>query len=271
MNTTIDYNVYHSGGNIGNGYATLAAWQLADVTKNVNSVSGNPQFSSISDFHVLGGLANDAGDNTVGITIDIDGQPRPQAPSTVVDIGADEYTPVASDIAIVSGNFSKNGKCLRTNDTIVLEIQNTIGAIKNFGTTPLTASWSVTGPVNSNGTITVNTGTLAPQATMALTGTPVDLSVPGVYTLNAYINPNADNLATINDTLISSGTITVYPVWEVNPVGPVIINNMTDTVALEAKSPFFGGSDFLITEVCHYKYTVGAPTNGWPAYLLADD
>ena len=105
---------------------------------------------------------------------------------------------------------------------------------------------------------------------MSLVGTPVDLSVPGVYTLDAYINPSSDNLTAINDTLISSSTITVYPVWEVNPTNTVVISNTTDTVELEAKSPFFGGSDFLITEICQFKST-GAPVGGWPSYLSADD
>ncbi len=271
---TVDYNLYNtSGTNIaynGAAYSNLAAWQLADLTKNVNSVETTPGFVSSTDLHVLGVGPNNIGDNSVGITTDFDGQARPAVPLGTVDIGADEYTPVTEDIALISGDFSKNGKCLRTNDTIVLEIQNVIGAIKNFGTTSLTATWNVTGPVNSSGTITVNTGTLAPQATMSLVGTPVDLSVPGVYTLDAYINPSSDNLTAINDTLISSSTITVYPVWEVNPTNTVVISNTTDTVELEAKSPFFGGSDFLITEICQFKST-GAPVGGWPSYLSADD
>ena len=40
---------------------------------------------------VFGPLANDAGDNSVNITVDIDGDSRPMSGSTTVDIGADEY------------------------------------------------------------------------------------------------------------------------------------------------------------------------------------
>src|SRR5690606_18182318 len=159
---TLDNNLYFTNGTDiasydGTAYTTLAAWQAADLTKNVNSVSGDPQLVSANDLHALGGLANDAGDNTVGILTDIDGDPRPASGSTIVDIGADEYTPVAHDIAIINGEFSKKSKCLSTTDSIVLDIQNVIGVAKNFATTALTAYWDVTGPINSNGTITVST------------------------------------------------------------------------------------------------------------------
>ncbi len=274
-NTTIDYNLYYSGGNIANGVATLAAWQAADLSKNVNSVSGNPQLVGINNFHVLGGLANDAGDNTVGISRDVDGDIRPASGSTTVDIGADEYTPVTHDIALINGEFSKKSKCLNTTDTIVLDIQNVIGVTKNFGTSSLTATWDVTGPINSNGTITVNSGTLAPLDTLRLIGTPVDLSTPGVYTLNAYISPSTENLMGVNDTL-ESVSFTVYDDWDVQPDSVIVISNMIDTVVLEAKSPYLSGGTFFISEVCHYKTTNGAPVGGWGTsgpfpWLVADD
>lgn len=274
---TLDNNLYFTNGaNIssigGSTYATLALWQTADLTKNVSSVSGDPQLVSSNDFHALGGLANDAGDNTVGILVDIDGDVRPASGSTVVDMGADEYTPVLHDIALINGEFSKNKACLSTMDTIVLDIQNVIGVAKNFGTSSLTATWNVTGPINSNGTITVNTGTLAPLDTLRLIGTPVDLSVPGVYTLNAYISPSGENLASINDTLMSSVSFTVYDDWDVQPDSVIIISNTTDTVILEASSPYLNGGTFFITEQCQFRTaSQGTPVGGWPSYLTAND
>ena len=94
---SFDYNVYYSGGTnlaymtFSNQYADLAAWQTADATNNVNSVEGDPVFGIGNDLHVSGSVANDVGDNSVGITTDIDGDTRPLAPSTIVDIGADEF------------------------------------------------------------------------------------------------------------------------------------------------------------------------------------
>ncbi len=278
----VDYNVYHKKGGttlLKDGtptYATLALWQAAALTLNVNSLEGDPIFVSGTNLHVLGSLPNNVGDNTVGVLVDFDNQTRPGGTSTTVDIGADEYTPVANDLALIKGEFIKNSPCLNTNDTIALTVQNVIGAPINFATTPLTASYTVTGPINSTGTITVNTGTLSSSATNVMLGFPVNMSVPGVYTLSAYINPNSVNLNGINDTLKVAATITVYPVWEVKPSSTVTITNTTDTVALEVKSPFFGGNKFFISEVCHFKTTTGAPTGGWGVagsypWLLADD
>ncbi len=98
----IDYNLYQAGRGVAvdgsASYANLAAWQTAKPTLNQNSVEGNPLFvSAISpaDLHVTGALANDTGDNSVGINVDIDDDPRPLPPSTRMDIGADEYHPAS--------------------------------------------------------------------------------------------------------------------------------------------------------------------------------
>ncbi len=102
-NTTslvMDYNIFHTNGT-GNlvkfgtpTYADLVAFQAAQTALNVNSLEGDPTFFNNGvNLHVSGPLANDVGDNSVGITVDIDGDTRPEAPSTTVDIGADEFTP----------------------------------------------------------------------------------------------------------------------------------------------------------------------------------
>ncbi len=195
----------------------------------------------------------------------------------ITDWGSDAYInnfkvkyPVSQDVQLLSGRFERNGKCLTNNDTIVLEAKNLLGSAINFATDPLVANYSVTGPINTSGTITVNTGTLPSGDTISMMATNIDMSQPGVYTLDAYINPNSTNLDGLNDTLYSSVTYTVYDDWSVSPDTVVIITNTTDTVELEAKSPFLSGGDFFFSEVSHY-YGFGSNPGTKPPYLLADD
>ena len=76
-------------------YATLAPYQLAQPGYNASSLDGDPQFVSTTDLHVVGSFINNAGDNSVPLVVDIDGDSRPIAGSTTVDIGADEFDPPA--------------------------------------------------------------------------------------------------------------------------------------------------------------------------------
>ncbi|MDA8687431.1 right-handed parallel beta-helix repeat-containing protein, partial [Schleiferiaceae bacterium] len=108
-----DYNLYYSTGtSLGYSYVSspyavtyidsLGQLQSLDSTMHMNSVEGDPIFATATDLHVYGPLANDAGDNTVGVTVDIDGDSRPMSGSTTVDIGADEYDVIGDDAALTA-------------------------------------------------------------------------------------------------------------------------------------------------------------------------
>ena len=94
---TIDNNVYYSTVQpsfyySSADYNTFADYQAASIY-DANSLFGDPLFGGPNDLHVFGSIANDVGATIPFITDDIDGDARPMAPSTSVDIGADEYTP----------------------------------------------------------------------------------------------------------------------------------------------------------------------------------
>lgn len=246
--------------------ADLAAWQTASGL-DANSVSGDPVYAAPDDLHAYAAASDNTGTPLAAVTTDIDGDARS---ATTPDIGADEYTQLPGDLALVGAIFDRNSYCLTSNDTIILYVQNLISPV-DFGTTALTAEYSVTGPVNSSGTLVQNTGTLAPQDTLEMKAINIDLSIPGTYVLNAYLQPNAENVDTSNDTLVSV-TLVVDTLLQAFPSNPVIVSNLVDSVEIEAVSPYFEGGEFFITEICHYRgSSTGDPSGGWPTYLIADD
>ena len=93
----LDNNIYFSpGANVMNynniNYSSLATYQAASL-RDSNSYFSTPQYLAPDDLHVVGVVAYDNGDSTLGIMTDIDGDARPLAPSAGYDIGADEFIP----------------------------------------------------------------------------------------------------------------------------------------------------------------------------------
>jgi hypothetical protein len=248
---------------------TFADWQTASTkdmaTSSANPVLGNPLAGNITP---LSGNIDNMG-TPLGVLTDLNNITRSL---TTPDPGALEFTGIAADIAIISGGYLAPGQCLSTNDSVYMKFTNTIGGTINFATTPVTVYWSATGPVNSSGSIVVNTGTLAAAASITVGGVGVNMSKPGTYVLSGYVGANTINLYQGNDTLNNISSKIIYNPFYVQP-GTTYVGNTTTTVPITAKSTFFPGGAFYISEMCHNKVATGAPTVGWAAltWLMAGD
>lgn len=188
INDKLNYNLYNSGGTnlarvSGNDYINLPAFQLAFPTYNPSSVEGDPIFFSTTNLHLLGTLANDVGDNSVNIAIDIDGDSRPISPSTTVDIGADEYTPLSNDISAFAILEPINNVCGNSNTVVKVVIRN-LGA---NGASGFGVSANITGPVTTNLTVPYP-GTLNSLQQDTVTLSSFNSTAGGVYSITASVN-----------------------------------------------------------------------------------
>ena len=245
---TQDYNLYHA---TGSGFAyvyngsfsypdSLGALQALDTLNNMNSVEGDPIFAGANDLHVFGPLANDAGDNTVGITVDIDGDTRPMSGSTVVDIGADEYDVIGDDASLTMLVSPTSGVC--GDDSLMVSVE-----IGNFGQNTLTS-------------LTVGADVLG----QTLSATPTGLSIPfggkdtimlgyvsnyvgGPMSIVAYTQLTNDGRPN-NDTLSTS--VDIADAQQVSPVYPDFVCSGDDvdlsvTIPTMGKVMWASGSDTI--------------------------
>jgi hypothetical protein len=244
---------------------TLADWQVAS-SQDANSASTNPAFNSISNPTPLS-LAIDNIGAPVGVLQDILSNTRS---TTTPDIGAFEFNGIAGDMGIEGAEMLRSSVCYSSNDTLKVTVKNIFGTTVDFSIEPLSITWNVSGPVLSNGTILINTGTLIAGNSLTVFTNTVDRSTPGNYNYSVYISANAVNNITINDTLTGLTSI-VKPIMVVSPK-TATVTTPTQTVILNAKSALIQGSTPFFSEICHWRGATGAaPVSGWPAYLIADD
>jgi hypothetical protein len=211
-----DNNVYFSNGTY-MAYTTtaidsLGEWQLLDSTMNHNSVEGDPVFKAPGDLHVVGLAANDAGDNTLGITHDIDGDLRPSLISTTVDIGADEFDVVYKDAALTAIVSPGPSGCGGDSVEVIVEVTN-------LGVTPMTSTdISVNFAGQSlSGTYPVDTIQLGESDDISLGY--ISQRVGGFYTLDAEVTLSGDSRAG-ND--LKSVTIEILDAQQVIPTVPTV-------------------------------------------------
>lgn len=146
-------------------YADLGLWQGNVPAINSASVEARPFFVAADDLHLVGQNGNDAGDPGLGVTVDIDGDVRPLAPSVLPDIGADEYSPLSNDAVFLNFVDLNNFACGDSMIEILVAFQNQGDAITSLpiavevgGATPTILSMTYTDTLNFGESDTISMG-----------------------------------------------------------------------------------------------------------------
>lgn len=272
---TANNNVLHLGTTAGNNnigfwgadMITLNNW-VAATGQDSQSVSFNPVFVDLNNNNIFPQSGNiDNMGLPLGLTVDLAGATRS---TTTPDVGAFEFTGLSGDLSIISASLNRSSVCYSNTDTVKVTLRNLIGGTIDFAVNPTTLVWEVTGPINTTDSIILTNGTLAQGASSEYFMTNVNMSTPGSYSLRTFVRPNAINTILNNDTLYNAANVTVQPILSVTPKTATAIS-ANDSFNLRAASPLFASSGPIITEISHFKTTVGAPVGGWPTYLIADD
>ncbi len=195
--TSINYNDYYVSGSYGIlGYSgtadvtSLSAWQTV-TSQDVNSIDENPDFVGNTNLHTFASSVNNKAISLPEVTQDIDGDPRD--PSTP-DIGADEFTPLAWDLRIMSIVTPANTCGLTATEPVILLVKNNgSNTITTFNATYILDGGT---PVTETFTITIE-----PDSIREITFTQtIDLSDLETYELFADLDLASD-MYTDNDTM----------------------------------------------------------------------
>ncbi len=258
--TEMDYNnIFVADTNkfakMGSTYTSLAAWQASVAGIDANSVSMDPVFLSTNDAHVASIPMNGLAAPIAGIDSDIDGEARNVA---TPDMGADEYTPPANEVEILSYLGVSGASCGMTSSELIKVV------VRNNGTlaqTNLPVKYSVDGGT----AITENITSLASLAIDTFTfAVGADLSAIGMHNIVVYVDiTNEENR--LNDSVFANvssiGSISSFP----------YVQNFDTTVidfGLEYSSASFVGLDTRASNGNGTKGLIltGGPSSGWSSY-----
>ncbi|GAA3949818.1 ESPR-type extended signal peptide-containing protein [Hymenobacter algoricola] len=188
--------------------ATLAALNAETGQDNpATSKVADPQFVSATDLHSVSPALNNAGVPVADITVDFDGQLRS---GLMPDIGADEFSLLDLATTALTGPTAGNG-CYSATEAVSVTIRNTTAVTLDFAVTPATVFVSVAGGAAAQNISTiVNTGTLAPGASLVVAVGTVDLSAAATYSLSGAVSITGDEVLE-NNTLATPLTIVSTP------------------------------------------------------------
>ena len=197
---TMDYNLYNSAAAAtfayySAAYPSLAAWKTAYPLLNVNSTDNVVIFAAANDLRAVNNGPNNMATPIASVPTDIDGDARS---TTVPDIGADEFTPLANDLQVMALVIPGNNSCGDSNSSVSVVVRNLGTASQsNFGLGAL-----VSGAATASLTSTY-TGTLASLAMDTVQVGTVNTVVGGTFIFKGYV-ALANDGKTSNDTLTLS-------------------------------------------------------------------
>ncbi len=202
----LNYNLYYSGGvnivkNGSTSYATLALFKIASPLLNINSLQGDPVFESNKNLHVNGTLANNAGNGSLGVLIDVDGDIRPAPGASAIDIGADEYTPLTSDAQMVKLISPADNSCGDSLTDVIVIVKN--GGVSSFSNLNI---GGVVGGATSGTLSTTSAKTLLSSGVDTINLGSINTVMGGTFNLTLYTNLSGDQKKS-NDTLSLSISI----------------------------------------------------------------
>jgi len=199
--SNMDYNIFYTapGNNLfvkwgTPTYTNLAAWQAGPLSYDANSKEQDPGFVGPRDLHVTNPFAYDAGDATLGITSDIDGDARPGFGSVGYDIGADEFALPSDDAGVLA--------LVNPTAPTTIGIKNIEFTIQNFGgnvINPVTVDYEIDG---------------VPQPTY-------------LHTTNI---PGAGNVDQVVGTYNFTGGLATVKAWTSQPNNVADVTNNNDTL-----------------------------------------
>lgn len=198
---TMDYNDWATtgstlGSNNGTGSSSLSAWRTS-TSKDANSVSTNPGYTSWNNLHASNPLVNNTATPISGLTDDIDGQTRS---ASTPDMGADEFTPPSNDAGVSSIDNPKGNYCAGSKNVMV--------TITNYGAATLTSckvNWTVNGTTQTQYSYS---GSIAPGYTASVNVGSYTFSSGTTYSIKAWTSsPNGTTDGNNNNDTAWSGTL----------------------------------------------------------------
>ncbi|MGI9190819.1 MAG: right-handed parallel beta-helix repeat-containing protein, partial [Chitinophagaceae bacterium] len=201
INLSADVN--HHVGYLATNFTTLANWQTANLgawdqqSVDVSPAYANPTIPTYDFTPTVSGVNNIGAPSSV--TVDYNNNTRS---ATTPDPGAIEFSLSPIDMAVVNMTSPNALGCYTSTENVTITIQNAGSQVLDFSLNPLTLGVNISGATTANLTGSINTGTLAVNATQTYTfTTPVNMSIYGTYTFKPYVNISGD-LNAFNDTIL---------------------------------------------------------------------